>query len=198
MKNKILKNIKIGLALMVGVFSYGQVGIGTVSPNLSSDLDLATGNRALLLNRVASPENDIANPQSGMMVYDTTEHCVRTYGGNTPVWSDCLGGTSVGAITGLTCSGALINPSDAVKGGLYTGTLTVPYTGGNGGAYPAQSFTLNNMIFILPAGHFATGSGNLVYDIAGTPATAGTYSVSVTVAGFTCPAAGVLIIDTGG
>lgn len=184
------------MLLIMGNFVFSQVGIGTSMPHASSDLDLGATDKALYLNRVANPQNDIANPQSGMMLYDTTEHCVKVFDGNPAKWSSCLG-VKIGTITSLTCTSAVFNPSDATKGIPYTGTLTISYTGGNGGVYPAQSFMANNMTFTLASGNFATGTGNLVFNIAGTPTSSGTFSVNVTVAGQTCTGAGALIIDVG-
>lgn len=184
------------MLLIMGNFVFSQVGIGTAAPNANSDLELAHADKALYLNRVASPQNDIANPQPGMMLYDTTEHCVKVFDGNPAKWSACLG-VKTGTITSLTCTSAVFNPSDATKGIPYTGTFTISYTGGNGGGYPAQSFTVNNMTFTLASGNFVTGAGNLVFNLAGTPISSGTSSVNVTVAGQTCAGAGALIIDVG-
>lgn len=75
---------------MMGSFAFSQVGIATDTPHASSDLELGATNRALYLNRVADPENDIADPQPGMMLYDTTEHCVKVFGRDPAVWSKCL------------------------------------------------------------------------------------------------------------
>lgn len=78
------------LLLIMGNFAFSQTGIATGTPHTSSDLELGAINRALYLNRVVNPASDIANPQPGMMLYDTTEHCVKVYGGDPAKWSDCL------------------------------------------------------------------------------------------------------------
>lgn len=184
------------MLIIMGSFAFSQVGIATDTPHASSDLELGAADRALYLNRVANPENDVSDPQPGMMLYDSTEHCVKVYGGDPAKWSNCMGGPVAGIAT-LTCASAVFSPSFATKGIPYTGTFTISYTDGNGGAYPAQSFTANNMIFTLASGNFAIGAGNLVFDIAGTPTTSGNFSIDVTVAGQTCTAAGTLIIDAG-
>lgn len=171
--------------------------IGTAAPNANSDLELAHADKALYLNRVVNSQNDITNPQPGMMLYDTTdttEHCVKVFDGNPAKWSACLV-VKTGTITSLTCTSAVFNPSDATKDIPYTGTFTISYTGGNGGVYPAQSFTVNNMTLTLASGNFVTGAGNLVFNLAGTPISSGTFSVNVTAAGQTC--AGALVIDVG-
>lgn len=99
------------MLLIMGNLVLSQVGIATTNPHSSSDLELGATNRALYLNRVADPENDIADPQPGMMLYDTTEHCVKVYGGDPAKWSDCLGGViepptnppGTGSLSGRMC-----------------------------------------------------------------------------------------------
>ncbi|MFP3591464.1 hypothetical protein [Chryseobacterium sp. SIMBA_038] len=187
-----------GLFFMMSVMIFSQVGINTNNPNLNSDLELASMNKALYLNRVANPENDILNPQLGMMLYDITMNCVRVYKGDPAAWSGCLRGTAVpGTVASLTCGSVAFSPADATKGAPYTGQLTVPYTGGNSGTYGAQSFIVNGLTFTLPAGNFNNGSGNLLYSISGTPAVEGTTTVSITVSDKSCTNAGSLIIDAG-
>ena len=180
-----IKKMTMGLALIVSSLTFGQVGIGTVTPHASAELELGSANKALFLNRVADPVTQISNPQPGMILYDTNKRCVRAYQGNPAQWSDCLIG-GAGAATSLTCGSAAFSPASATQGTPYTGTLTVPYTGGNGGAYTAQAISQNGLTFTLPAGSFAMGSGNLTYSITGTPATGGSTSVNVTVGGASC------------
>ncbi|GAA4160348.1 hypothetical protein GCM10022217_24230 [Chryseobacterium ginsenosidimutans] len=187
MRYKILKKLTTGLALILGVISYSQVGIDTNTPHTSADLDLAASNKALYLNRVANV-SVIANPQPGMMIYDISEYCVKTYGGNPTGWSGCLVGSTDGngTVASLTCGSVVFNPTTATQGQAYTGTLTVPYTGGNGGNYAAQGFTQNGLTFTLPAGSFNTGAGNIVYNINGTPVASGMTSINVTIGGESC------------
>ena len=81
-----------------------------------------------------------------------------------------------------------------------TGTLTsgieasgvsasVPYTGGNGGSYAAQTISssgVTGLTATLSAGSLANGSGSLTYTITGTPTTSGTASFAITVGGQSC------------
>ena len=41
--------------------------------------------KGFVVNRVANPTTDIANPVEGMMVFDTTAQCLKIYNGT--VWS---------------------------------------------------------------------------------------------------------------
>lgn len=198
MKNK-FKQLTTGLALMVSTAAFSQVGINTETPHASADLELASTNKTLYLNRVADPATDVANPQEGMILYDTTMKCLRAFQGDPASWSGCLNGgdtgTGTGTITALNCASATFAPPSGTVGQEYSGTLTVPYSGGNGGTYSATYFTVNGLTFFLPAGSFATGNGNLVYQIMGTPTTAGSTSVEITIGGQSCSGANALSLQ---
>ncbi|MFP3592757.1 hypothetical protein [Chryseobacterium sp. SIMBA_038] len=77
------------LAFLVSAMMYSQIGVKTETPHESADLDLASNNKALYLNRVANT-GIIANPQPGMMIYDLTDKCVKGYQGSPPAWSECF------------------------------------------------------------------------------------------------------------
>ncbi|MGG7437250.1 hypothetical protein ACQ7CU_04135 [Chryseobacterium arthrosphaerae] len=172
------------MLIIMGNVVFSQVGIGTSTPHTSSDLDLGDTNKALYLNRV-SDTSVINDPQPGMMVFDVSEQCIKAYQDSPAKWSGCMGSVS-GTVSGLTCSSASFSPATATQGAVYTGTLTIPYTGGNGGTYPSQSFTQNGLTFTLTAGNFSMGNGNVVYNINGTPVTSGTTSVNITAGGQSC------------
>ncbi|CAA7392657.1 FISUMP domain-containing protein [Chryseobacterium fistulae] len=89
-------------------------------------------------------------------------------------------------VTSLTCGSAVFSPNTLTQAQSYSGTLTVPYVGGNGDSYPQQSFTQNGLTFTLPAGTLATGSGNLVYNIAGTPTNAITMNILISFGSTEC------------
>ncbi|REC63775.1 hypothetical protein DRF65_03440 [Chryseobacterium pennae] len=171
------------MLIMMGNFAFSQVGIGTPTPHTGSDLDLGATDKALYLNRTANTAS-INDPQPGMMIYDVSEHCIKAYQDNPPKWSDCMDSVS-GVVSGFTCGSASFKPT-AAQGATYSGTLTIPYTGGNGGTYPVQSFTQNGLIFTLTAGNFSIGNGNLVYTINGTPATSGAMSLNIIAGGKSC------------
>ena len=57
-----------------------SVGIGTVTPNSSSSLDLGPSAKPLVLPRLTGAQmNAISNPAQGMMVYNTDEHQLYSY-----------------------------------------------------------------------------------------------------------------------
>ncbi|UTX48888.1 fibrobacter succinogenes major paralogous domain-containing protein [Chryseobacterium sp. MA9] len=90
------------------------------------------------------------------------------------------------SVGSLTCGSAVFSPAALSQGTAYSGTLTVPYVGGNGAAYPQSSFTQNGLTFTLPAGNLVNGNGNLVYNVNGTPATSGAMTVPVSFGGSAC------------
>ena len=82
----------------------------------------------------------------------------------------------------------------------FTGTLTsgivasgvsasVPYTGGNAGAYAAQNVSSTGVVGLtasLAAGMLANGAGSLSYTITGTPTSSGSASFAITLGGQSC------------
>lgn len=192
-----IKKLMTGLLLTASTIAFSQVGIGTVTPHASADLELGSNNKALYLNRVANTAA-VANPQPGMIIYDLESKCVKAYQSNPAAWSDCLiggdGGVLEGSITSLNCAAAVFAPASATQGQAYTGTMKISYTGGNGGVYPAHSVTINGLTFSLPLGVFATGNGELTYDITGTPIAAGTTLVSITAGGQSCSGANAIAL----
>ena len=68
-------------------------------------------------------------------------------------------------------------------------SLKVPYTGANGGSYPAISIASTGVIGLTAAanaGVLATGNGNIVLSITGTPASSGNAEFTILLGGKTC------------
>jgi uncharacterized protein (TIGR02145 family) len=91
--------------------------------------------------------------------------------------------------------GAINCGSTSITGTLTSGiaasgvSASVPYTGGNGGSYAAQTISssgVTGLTATLSAGSLANGAGSLTYTISGTPTTSGTASFSITVGGQSC------------
>jgi hypothetical protein len=98
-------------------------------------------------------------------------------------------GTTAATVTGLTCASSTFS-SLSVINTAYSGTATVPYTGGNGMAYAAgtaiASTGVTGLTATLQAGTLASGAGNATYTISGTPTTTGTAAFAITLGGQTC------------
>lgn len=80
-------------------------------------------------------------------------------------------------VSGITCASGTFNPVTITANTAYSGTLTVPYTGGNGATYPAgtaiASTGVTGLTATLQAGTLAIGNGNFTYTISGTATSAG-------------------------
>jgi uncharacterized protein (TIGR02145 family) len=94
-----------------------------------------------------------------------------------------------GTIGELNCSSATVSGS-LTSGQVASGIIvTVPYSGGNGGAHSGQtvmSTGVTDLTATLASGSFASGSGNLTYIISGTPSGSGTADFALNIGGKTC------------
>jgi hypothetical protein len=67
------------------ISSAGNIGIGTVSPDANSILDLTSNTKAFLPPRMTTTEmNAISSPVEGMVIYNTTTHSL--YFRNSSAW----------------------------------------------------------------------------------------------------------------
>lgn len=188
------------------ILTDGSVGIGTTEPNASAILELnvnqlANGSKkGFLAPRVAlSAYNDtstITSPATGLLVYNTGEVSTFTYKGyvfwDGTQWKTLDGKLLIpGTLGSLSCTGASLNPIAYSAGIAYEGALTIPYAGGNGGIYPAQSIgPVNGLTATLIAGNFAVGTGQLVYTISGIPSVSSpsTTEFTLNIGGQSCSA----------
>jgi uncharacterized protein (TIGR02145 family) len=105
-------------------------------------------------------------------------------------------GHSVRCIKEITGALGAINCGSTTQTGTITSgtaasnvSISIPYTGGNGGSFVAQSISSTGIVGLtasLSAGNFAVGSGSLTYTIIGTPTTSGTATFAITVGGQSC------------
>ena len=74
------------LVITTNVFS--QVGIGTITPNASSVLDVSSTTQGMLTPRMTTAQRTaIAAPADGLMVYDTDLKAFHYYNSSTAVWT---------------------------------------------------------------------------------------------------------------
>ena len=106
--------------------TFAQVGIGTTTPHASAVLDLTASDKGLLLPRVTSLDDITETPVNGLMIYDTTDNCVKVF--QNGAWSGCL-------FTALPATYSLTSIAS------YNGTSVINTTGigYNGEAVPAAS-----------------------------------------------------------
>ena len=166
------------------------VGIGTTSPNASAKVEIASTTQGFLPPRLTTAERDaIVSPAVGLVIYNTTTNCLNFYIGSG--WNETCGTASLplGVVSTINCG------STSVTGTLTSVTAasgvsaSVPYTGGNGGSYAAQSISstgVTGLTATLSAGTLANGVGNVSYTITGTPSTSGTANFAITLGGQSC------------
>jgi uncharacterized protein (TIGR02145 family) len=94
-----------------------------------------------------------------------------------------------GTITAINCNNAT-NSGTFTAGMWANGVISsVPYTGGNGGYYVAQTVSstgVTGLTATLLAGDFAIGSGTLNWTVVGTPSAGGTASFALNIGGQNC------------
>ncbi len=90
-----MKKIYLCVLSLIGFASlHAQVGINTSTPNSSAALDIVSTSQGILIPRMTTAQKTaIANPASGLMVYDTTLKCISQNSGTpaSPAWV-CLSG----------------------------------------------------------------------------------------------------------
>lgn len=177
LKKAILTNILI----LVGLVSNSQTGIGTITPDISSQLEVFSNNKGVLLPKVTlSGETDKTSiqggaPAVGLLVYNTGINPDFPTKGfmfwNGSKWRLLMDGNTLKAkIEGaLIKNTAIITPNSYIAGEDYNGFLEVSYHGGNGGYYSEEeAYEHNGLYFKLQPGQ-AIGSGKLTFVITGQP-----------------------------
>jgi uncharacterized protein (TIGR02145 family) len=211
------KNLKILAALLIGVISFAQVGINNVSPNVTlevtakkTDGSTSEGIIAPRLTGDALHQAELSSKygvlQDGAIAYVTAAPSAANTVGQTisidakgyyyfdsteNKWLKFRCGCSddSGTVTGLNCDGATITGS-FTSGSSGNATASVPYTGGDGGTYPAESVASTGVLGLTAqrtAGTLATGTGgSITYTITGTPSDSGIASFAISLGGQSC------------
>ena len=182
------KSILIGLLLLVSVtFTHAQVGVGTVTPHASAQLDVSSTTKGLLPPRMTTAQrNAITTPANGLIIFNTTNNTLNIYFSG--AWYQFSTSLVPGSIATLVTASPTNNGS-LVSGSPASGVNSVvSYTGGNGESHVGQVVSSTNVTGLtatLSAGTFAVGNGTLTYNITGTPANDGTASFALNIGGQT-------------
>jgi hypothetical protein len=126
------------------------------------------------------------NGTSWVAITSGNQNQVLTFCDNRPVWT--LTGQCPGTITGINCGGA--SPS----GQLYESqpssiTVSIPYTGGNGGLHSGQSITstgITGLTATAASGSFVNGNDSIVYVLSGAPSGTGNADFAINIGGQNC------------
>lgn len=177
-----------------------QVTIGAEdAPHASAVLELKTSDKGFLGPRVAlisqTDQVTVESPATGLLVYNLgtagLDYIGYVYWNGSEWRAFSNASLSPGTIGAITCNAVSAVPSTYIAGTEYTGTMMVPYTGGNGGVYEAQTVgPVNGLTATLASGNFNVGSGTLAYTVTGTPTvtTPETTVFPITLGGETCDA----------
>jgi len=159
-----------------------QVTIGAdQAPHASALLELTEGlttTKGFLGPRVSlmsvTDQTTIPGPARGLFVYNLGDGGL-TYEGyvywNGTEWKSFTSGSMApGTIGAITCNAVQLVPAFYTSGTYYTGTMNIPYTGGNGGVYSGMVIgPVNGLTATLSGGNFANGAGTLSFTVEGTP-----------------------------
>ncbi len=178
-------------------YSFGQVGIGTTTPDPSSILDVSSTTQGFLPPRMTDAQRDaIASPAEGLLIYNTDSSCIQFYTGS--AWSPCLGQTTAGTLGNrLDCSSVSTNGVFS-RGIAFTSlnTITIDVIVNNYDTYNITTNTVNGYRFSA-SGSFATlGVNTITLTGSGTPLAAqnDTFTISLAGTGQICTA-NVNVID---
>ncbi len=164
-----MKNTLLIFLLVTSFSMFSQVGIGTDQPE--GALDVVSSTSGLIVSRVPDV-TAVVSPVNGMVVYDISTGCVRTY--EDGVWTGCLTNSRVAS---LEC-GSATHIGNLKENVLASGVRsTVNYIGGNGRNYSAQTINSVGVLGLtahLASGTLVRGDGSLEFTISGTPTSHGT------------------------
>ncbi|MEY3367218.1 MAG: hypothetical protein RI973_373 [Bacteroidota bacterium] len=162
---------------------------GLMAQEPSAILEVQSTEQGFLLPRMTKAQRDaIANPATGLMIYNTATGCLEINHGSTtsPDWQS-LG--CRGTIGSLNCAGMVMSgflaPGQPTPGIF----ATIPYTGGNGSSHNGQTVSSTGVTGVtatLAAGSFANGDGTLTYLLTGAPVSPGTVSLALSIGGQSC------------
>jgi uncharacterized protein (TIGR02145 family) len=161
---------------------------GTYSPQSVNSTGVTGLTATLTAGNFASGTGTLTYTITGTPSAAGTANFALNIGGSSCTLTRTVG-AAAGAITSLNCNSAT-NTGTLTAGTAASGvSISIPYTGGNGGIYSAQSVNSTGgtgLTANLAAGSFANGTGTLTYLITGTPSAAGTESFALNIGGQSC------------
>ena len=200
---RIITLTALALAFSSSVFS--QVGIGTINPHASAELDVTSTSKGFLPPRLTTTQrNAISSPATGLTIYNTTLNCMEYFNG-TGWLNHCTGAitapTGGGASSGGTavvstwtstvgCSvgaGTNNSPAGVIKGGVNetmvqgvaapaTATITLVANVTTAGTYTIFTNTINGVTFSASGTFGGTGNNTVTLTPTGTPTLGGNYT----------------------
>ena len=141
------------ISLLFEISVFAQIGIGTVTPEASSILDVTSTNKGFLTPRMTTVQrNAISSPTNGLMVYDTDLHSFQYYDSNTTGWkkiySDNEGRLKFKLIKSTDVLATVLASELAAGGGTKYLLDSATYYEINGTIYFDHSVELNNAYLV--------------------------------------------------
>lgn len=189
MKSPFLKMTKIAYCIILLGFSmyysFGQVGIGTTTPNTSSILDITSTTQGLLTPRMTEIQRDaIASPTEGLLIYNLDSKCFQYYDGLS--WSNCLSQIQVNK---LDCNSVNSNGGYAIGLPLTNiNTITIDVLVNSYDTYNISTNTVNGYGFSASGSFSSLGINTITLTGSGTPLAAqtDTFTIDFTGTRLTC------------
>lgn len=142
MKHK--KNIFLVLLILTCGISFAQVGIGTLTPDTSSILDVTSTKQGMLLPRMTATERNGIAATAGLLVYNSDNLTFNTYDSS---WNDLSTGYK-------SVSSSLVITTASITEVLVEGMTITP----KAGTYVVSFSSLFNNVNKTPATAIATFS----------------------------------------
>lgn len=154
------------------IYQMGRVGINTNTPDASSQLDVSSFNKGILIPRMSETErNNITAPAVGLLIFNTTEGCFNYWKG--AAWKSICGGDGPADITisEASCTAALVQGAPYLQGEtLGSGAhLIIALAVTGPGSYIIEGTTTNGYFFSASGSFPATGNYTLTLPATGAP-----------------------------
>jgi uncharacterized protein (TIGR02145 family) len=153
------------------------------------------GNRNLIIGTLTNVgsvgycwSSTVSGTLSRVLVFDSSNANMGGVNRAAGLTVRCIKET-VGALGALNCGGSTTTGNPIIGMLVSNVSVSVPYTGGNGGFCAAQttaSTGVTGLTATLSQGVLINGAGSLNFTISGTPASAGSASFAITVGGQSC------------
>jgi len=160
-----IKKLPLVVCMIACLFSYSQVGIGTTTPDASSQLDITSTTSGILIPRMTQVQRDaIASPATGLLIYQTDNTpsfyyydgaIWTTFGGADSDWT-VVGNDMYNANTGNVAIG---NAAPSAKFHI-TGT-TVPANPGGLTTIYSNDFSAGGVTSVAAGSNTCVASPNI-------------------------------------
>ncbi len=185
--------------MFTSVSLHSQVGVGTITPEASSALDVFSTSKGFLMPRLSTEERDgILLPATGLMIYNRTLNDGQLNVGTplAPIWTGIQGqteSTTVDSVTegdiisnsstdDLLVSGMTLSPSSGTYLTLFNAMMSGAESFSSDKGADDVNALYNNLMSLQGAPHTFTGGQETltpgVYDLAGATTISGTITLN--------------------